>query len=153
MKTALIYTSKYGTTDQVAQYIQSKINCDIYNLLVVKPPDIEHYDRVIIGGSIYYGNIHKKLSNFIDNALPDLVTKKISLFLVCLLGEDSAAEQFNNNFPTELLNLSDVEGLFGGLLDRSKLNLLERFITRIAYHKNDELAIDYSEIDKFIDCL
>lgn len=154
MKTLIIYTSKHGSTHKIATYIKDKLQADSVNLLEGPCNNLSDYDQVVIGGSIYYKAIDPKLSEFIEESLTTLLSKKIALFLVCLMSEESAAEQFNNNFDEALLNHSSADGFFGGILEPTDLNPIEKLVTSFAFKNvnvNEDLFFD--EADKFIEAI
>lgn len=154
MKTLIIYTSKHGSSAKIANYIKEKLQADTVNLLDSTCPSLDAYDLIILGGSIYYKAIDPKLSEFIEANLDILLTKQISLFLVCLMSEESAAEQFNNNFADKLLNHSSVDGFFGGVLEAQDLNPIEKLVTSFAFKNvnvNEQLFFD--EADKFVEAI
>ena len=95
-----------------------------------------------------------KLSEYIENNIDTILSKKLALFLVCLMSEESAAEQFNNNFNEALLNHSSADGFFGGILEPQELNPLEKLVTSFAFKNinvNEDLFFD--EADKFIEAI
>lgn len=151
MKSLIIYTSKHGSTQKIVDYIADKIQADCVNLLNEQVSNLDAYDQVIIGGSIYYGSIHSMISGYIEENLDTLLTKRIALFLVCMLSEESAAEQFNNNFNEKLLNHSIADGFFGGILTKESLNPVEKLVTSFVFKNVDTFdQIYFDEIDKFI---
>lgn len=154
MKTLIIYYSKHGSTQKVVSYLQEHLSCDTINILTTPVPSIVDYDLIILGGSIYYGSIHPKLTQYIESQLNTLLTKKIGLFLLCMMSEETAAEQFNHNFNQALLNHSLADGFFGGVLEKSTLNPIEKLVTSFTFKNvitNDGLY--YDEVDRFIEAL
>lgn len=154
MKTIIIYSSKHGSTQKVVSYLQEHLSCDTINILTTPIPSITDYDQVIIGGSIYYGSLHPKLTQYIETFLPQLLEKKIALFLLCLMSEETAAEQFNTNFNQQLLNHSTIDGFFGGVLEKESLNPLEKIVTRFTFKNVDtHNGVFYDEVDRFIEAI
>jgi len=152
MKTLIIYTSKHGSTQKIVSYIQDKLSCDTLNLLTTPAPSLDEYDLILLGGSIYYGSLHTKLTSYINEVLPQLLEKKIGLFLVCLLSEETAAEQFNHNFDQALLNHSMADGFFGGVLESDSLNPIEKIVSRFTFKNIDtHEGLFFDEVDKFVD--
>ncbi|KKQ33614.1 MAG: hypothetical protein US49_C0001G0294 [candidate division TM6 bacterium GW2011_GWF2_37_49] len=76
MKTLILYKSKYGSSKQYAQWLNSEINSDIFEL--DKCPDLSNYNLIILGGGSYFGKING--SDFISKNWNVLKTKKIILF-------------------------------------------------------------------------
>lgn len=153
MKTLVLYTSKHGTTNQVATYINNSFDGDLYDILQNKPTNLNQYDLIIIGGPVYMGTLNSKLKSYIDSNIDILINRQLALFLVCLKEEEVAAEQFNHAYGSKLLEHSLTDGFFGGQV-QGKLSPLERFITFISFDK-DSLAqkVDYTEIDRFINSI
>ena len=63
LKTAIIYTTTYGTTEKVANYIAEKLhykNIDVVELKHNTDFDVSPYDIVILGASVYLGDIQLK---------------------------------------------------------------------------------------------
>ncbi|RLC55726.1 MAG: hypothetical protein DRH89_07105 [Candidatus Cloacimonadota bacterium] len=64
MKTAIIYMTKHGTTEKIAELLKSKLEpgqTQIFNLKKSKLIELDNYETIIIGGSIHVGSIPKKL--------------------------------------------------------------------------------------------
>ena len=82
MKTIIMYSSKYGCTEDCVKALKSKLNgeCRLVNLKNVGAIDFQQYDWVIIGGSIYVGKIQKEVRLFCERNLKELLTKNITLF-------------------------------------------------------------------------
>ncbi|MEA2095214.1 MAG: flavodoxin domain-containing protein [Candidatus Cloacimonadota bacterium] len=157
MNTAIIYMSKYGTTEKIAKIIQSKLVKDqtkIFNLKKTKSIELENYHTIIIGGSIHVGSIPKKLKQFIANNMTILLKKRIALFMICMQKGEKRDEQFTNAFPIELRKVSIANGFMGGEFCFDRMNFLERIIVKkIAGTSSNVSEIDYEAIDIFINKL
>ena len=57
MKTIVIYRSKTGFTKKYAQLISEKLKCPNYSYRESKKIDLEDYDLIIYGGSLYASGI------------------------------------------------------------------------------------------------
>ncbi len=154
MNSAIIYISKHGTTEKIAELIKNNLELEqtkIFNLKKTNSIELENYDTVIIGGSIHVGSIHKKLKQFIENNLTILLKKRIALFLVCMQKDEIRKEQFNNAFPAELRVVSGANGLMGGEFCFDRMNFIERAIVKkIAGKSSNVSEIDYDAIEDFI---
>jgi len=154
MKTLIVYTSKHGSTRKIASYMAKAFQADHVNLLEDSIINLENYDRIIVGGSIYYRSIHPLITEFMESNMDILLSKTIGLFLVCLLSEESAAEQFNLNFNELLLNHSSADGFFGGVLEAERLSPLEKVITSFTFKNASTFdQLFYDEVDNFIEAL
>lgn len=131
MKTAIIYTTKHGTTEKVAGMINSFSSsaAELINLKKVRNVDLGQYDKVIIGGSIHAGKVQNRIAKFCQVHNNELMQKKLGLFLSCM-EEDKAQEQFNNAYPEPLRNHAMSNKLTGGEILLDKMNFLERSIVK-----------------------
>ena len=57
MKIAVVYTSKYGTTQQYAQWIAKDVGADLLRQDACKVKDLEKYECLVFGGPIHAGGI------------------------------------------------------------------------------------------------
>jgi menaquinone-dependent protoporphyrinogen oxidase len=83
MKTAVLYSSKYGTSAFCASQLASNLSCDLFSLDEMKTIDISDYDQVILGTSVYMGKIRKAMTHFVDLHQEVLKEKSVSLFFCC----------------------------------------------------------------------
>ena len=56
----------------------------IVDLALEKVPNLSPYDTVLVGGSIHSGRIQKKVGQFCEALIEQLLTKKVGLFM-CFL--------------------------------------------------------------------
>ncbi|MDF2605996.1 MAG: hypothetical protein K0S34_186 [Bacillales bacterium] len=133
MKTLIIYATKQGSSEGVAQLLKNKLNGEVIlvNLLKEKVPAISEFDTVIIGGSIYAGKIQKKLSSFVKEYLPELLSKHVGLF-ICAAHFDPEVikKELIESFPEELFNHAIAKDAFGYKIEREKLNFIEKAIVK-----------------------
>jgi menaquinone-dependent protoporphyrinogen oxidase len=155
MKTAIIYMSKHGTTEKITKLLSDKIeNSTMFNLSSSSSIVLENYDTIIIGGSIHFGSMQKKLKQFIAKNIDVLLTKRTALFMVCMDKTDKRNEQFENAYPQELRNRSIVNGYFRGEFIFDKMNFIEKIIIKkISGRSTDVSEIDYEAIDEFVNKL
>jgi len=152
MKTLIIYASKYGTTADCAEYLKNKLTGDIV-LIDAKNHneqiDLTSFDAIIIGSSIYMGQISKVLKSFCEENFDILCQKKISLFLCCALSEQ-VDEFFKNNFPSKLLEHAQTTEYFGSEARLEKMKFFDKCIIR-AVTKGDfsPFKTSFENIDKF----
>lgn len=134
MKTAIVYDTKYGCTAVCVQKLFDMLGDSVRIIDLKTHPkedvDIHAFDTVIIGGSIYAGQIQKRVRNFCKKYLDTLLTKKIGLFICCMYAGDKARRQLRDNFPPELVEHAVVSGFFGGAFDFEKMNPIERLVVK-----------------------
>ncbi len=80
-KTAVIYYSKYGTTENYARLIAKALGADLFEAKKTKFRDIKGYDTVVFGGGIYSGGI-RGIELITKNWYKGLCEKKVVCFAV-----------------------------------------------------------------------
>lgn len=80
-KTAVIYYSKYGTTENYARLIAKELGADLFEAKKTKFRDIKGYDTVVFGGGIYSGGI-RGIELITKNWYKGLCEKKVVCFAV-----------------------------------------------------------------------
>lgn len=152
MKTVIIYATKHGFAKKCSEILSTKLkdNVDICNLKEHKSIELNQYDKVIIGGSIYMGQIQKEVKEFCLKNQGELKKKKIGLFICGMSEDDKIKDLLNNSFPQELISISIARESFGGEFILSKMNFFERFIVKkIAKTTVDISKFKEETVDKF----
>ncbi len=143
MKKALfLYSTTDGQTLKICHHLKNELSaefegelCDLNSLLKV---NFESYDRVVIGASIRYGRLNKKLYQFINKHLDALNKHKVAFFCVNLTArkedqgkdtpEGSAYMQtFLKKSPWE----PKIQGVFAGALRYPKYKLIDRLCIQL----------------------
>lgn len=155
MKTAIIYISRHGTTEKVSQKIAEKFpneEVDIINLQKQKLERITDYKRVILGGSVHMGKVHKKTTSFIEKHHQELLQKQLGLFLCCMEKDQKAQEQFDLAFPEDLRKRALSKGLLGFEYLLEKMSFIERLMVKKITGKDSSFSkIDEGAIRSFVD--
>ena len=152
MPTIIIYMTTHGCTEKATRLLMNQLSDDIniVNLEGVPDPDLDRYDRVIIGGSIHMGEIQKELRRYCERNLQKLLSKRVGLFLCCMYEGDVAAKQFEEAYPAELRAHAAAIGLFGGEISFDKMNSLEKMIVkRVAKIDQDVSKLNNLAIKEF----
>jgi len=132
MKNVIIYSSKHGFTKKCAEMLKEGLK-DGSNLINLKDNpiiDLNDYQVIILGSSVYAGNIQKDMKEFINNNLKVLLEKNTGLFTCNMHKREEAEEQLKKVFPLELIERSFVVTFFGGGFDFSKMNFIEKQIVK-----------------------
>ena len=132
MKTAIIYYSKYGTTERVTRLIGDKLTnkVDYISLKECPRPDI-------------------RITQFCHNNQLLLEQKVIGLF-ICCMNEEQEAEEMNKAFPEFLQRLSIPKAILGGEFQFDKMNFIERFLTKKIAKVNSSVSkLRYDAINEF----
>ena len=78
--TAIIYQSKYGSTEKYAKWLCEEIGGDLYKKSEISISDLKKYDTIIYGGGLYITGIAG--FSFIKNNYKHLEDKNIIVFAV-----------------------------------------------------------------------
>ncbi|MCL2290054.1 MAG: flavodoxin domain-containing protein [Bacteroidetes bacterium] len=135
MKTAIIYASKHGTTEKVAHSIADKLKgtneVELFSLNANPKPDINAFEMVIIGSSIYAGQASKKVKAFCKENESLLLQKKIGLFTCGMQPEkENQEKELQAAFPEVLLKHSKATNFLGGELLFEQMNFFERMLVK-----------------------
>lgn len=128
MKTAIVYHSKYGTTESVVHLIGERINGEISYIFLreFSNPDIQAYDSVILDTSIYTGNPAKLMVRFYQKNRVLLEQKRIGLYICCMQEESNEIKQMANAYPEWLHQVVIAEMAAGGSFQFNKMNYIEK---------------------------
>lgn len=117
MKAIVIYTSKYGSTEQYAQWIAEALVCPVKKLPDVNAQELAEYDTIIYGGGLYAGSI-AGLKKFVAKIGP-LHDKRLIVFMVGMTNPNEKefyTEVITNGLPTEWQDQVKTFALQGDLL-------------------------------------
>jgi menaquinone-dependent protoporphyrinogen oxidase len=134
MKTLIYYATKHGTAEKCARLLAQKLDgqIDLVKAGDGDSVDLDTYDRVIIGGSIYVGKIQKEITEFCQKYLSKLTQKKLGLFICSMMKQDER-KQISLNFPKELLDAANTTENFGAEIKYGELGFMERTITKMVF--------------------
>lgn len=129
MSTLIVYASKYGTTAKCAALLEQKFTSPVtvVNLDQDPVPDLSPYEKIIIGGSVYYGQIRKPCVRFCKDHLETLLQKKVGVYICC--GSPEQVDQFvRGSLPAQLTDHAHKISCFGGELNTDKMSWFDRFV-------------------------
>ncbi|MCR4436074.1 MAG: flavodoxin domain-containing protein [Clostridiales bacterium] len=152
MSILIAYATRHGCVKKCAESLAEKLQGKVELLNLGEKPSVElaPYDTVIIGGSIYAGNIQKEVKDFCAQNLEALKGKKLGLFICCMFEKDVAKKQLENAYPQELLDMAEAKDYFGGELILGNMGFLEKTVVKmVAKAKKDVSNILEENINKF----
>jgi len=154
MKTIILYATKYGAAAEISQRIAGRISgAVVCNLKEKDIPSLSDFDCIIIGSSVYAGNIRKEAKTFLQQNANVLSEKKLGLFL-CGLDKSSKNKYFEANFPQDILQAAKEKSFLGGIFDPKKTKLMERFIIKIITKQSGYFnIINDKKIEKFAEAM
>ncbi len=131
MATLIAYATKHGITEKCAKELQKRLPagaelCNLKN----GTPDLNKYDSVILGVSIYAGMPRKQVKAFAAKHGDILAKKKLGLFLCCMSDGEQAQKQLDAAYPAELRKAARAQGVLGGGFNVSDMGAFEKFIVK-----------------------
>lgn len=152
MKTLIVYASKYGCVKKCCEEIRLKLNrdIDIVDIDTVGDVDLNIYNNIIVGCSVYIGSIQKSIKNFCKKNLTSLLDKQVSLFICCLF-EDQLNDVVEKNFPNDLLEHTKTIKSFKGEIKYEKLQMIDKVVYKALSKTMDlDCKINYKAINEFL---
>ncbi|PML93297.1 menaquinone-dependent protoporphyrinogen IX dehydrogenase [Vibrio breoganii] len=139
-KAALLYSTCDGQTRKISAHIESELEgfeCESFDLASIDTLDLLKFDRVVIGASIRYGHLSKKLYQFIQKHLVQLEQVNAAFFCVNLTArkEDQGKDTPEGSaYIKTFLKKSPWEpkliGVFAGALRYPRYNFFDKFMIR-----------------------
>ena len=151
MRTLILYSSKYGFTENVAGILADHMAGDVVLQQCFKgySVDLTQFDNVIIGSSIYVGKPNGAVLDFCENYQRLLMSKRIGFFVTGNVEED-ALKVIRENYPENLVDKSKKMGYFGYEFNFEKMRFFDRFFTKLIVRKSEsEYRILSNEIESF----
>lgn len=152
MKTLIVYASTYGCAKSISEKMGEELEGEValLNLKHQNIPDIQDYDRIIIGSSAKGGRIQKSIYNFCCDHIDELKQVIIGLFVCC--SEINEKDAINNleAYPEQLLIVAQSTAVFKGNHNFEMMNFMERLIIKnINRLKYKPVKVDYEAVQHF----
>lgn len=131
MKTAVIYQSKYGSTETYAQWIAADLGADLLQAKQISPAVLRQYDAIIYGGGLYAGGV-SGLGQLTKN-FESIRDKALFLFAVGAsdmtdsVNVKAIRENLQKALPPAMWEAAHVYCLRGGMF-YSKMSLSHRMM-------------------------
>lgn len=133
MKSIIIYATKYGSAEEAANRIKAALGEDtqLCNIQKDTVPELDAYDTVILGGSIYIGMVQKQIKEYCNSHLPKLLGKKVGLFLCAgEQKEDVQLKELQTNFPEALSQHAAAKEVLGYAFPFEKMKFLDKLVMK-----------------------
>lgn len=140
MRVLVAYATRHEATAEIAAKIGEVLTENLFSVDVLeirKIDDLSSYSAVIVGSSIYFGDWHKEMINFLKAHEKVLVTKEVWIFSSGPTGEKDTTELLAEwRFPFKmrpvLESIQPHEAVvFFGNLDLEKLNFIEKGVVKM----------------------
>lgn len=153
MRTLVAYGTKYGTAAECAAKIAALLPGEVVVADLSKEnPDPESFDRVILGGAVYVGQVRKEVRAFGDLHEAALLKKPLGLYL-CGMSEEKAEEEMKASFSPALRGHAGAEAFLGGVFRYKRMNFMERALVKMISKKDPKVQEagfdrDYHAVDE-----
>jgi len=152
LKTLVIYSSKYGSTRDVAKIIAQVTGPAMYCPVEEFRPEYMEFDLIVIGSPIYQEKVDPSILEFVDENREWLKEKPFSLFCTCLdktrgLDQLRSLQEF---ITTKALSMKAIGGrLMVDELDRTDHDLIKEFLNKVNLPFDDMDFYNPEEIIKY----
>ena len=158
MKSVLVYSSKYGFTEEIVKKIQSQVQgeCALINLR--QPNDVEKLvkesDMIVVGGPIYIGGLLKEVKQFLMHHQADLLQKRLGLFITGMHEHNEIEKELEINFSQELRDHAQFVVWVGGEFNFDKLKFMDKMIVKkIAKTDETKTVVMDDEINNIVNII
>ncbi|HVV07082.1 MAG TPA: flavodoxin domain-containing protein [Puia sp.] len=130
-KGAIIYSSRYGATQQYAEWLAEKLKWPLLTAETTSTKDLAPFNTLVIGSSVYIGRL--LIKGWLKTHNPALGDKDLSFFIVCGTPASERAQQetiARTNIPHDLIGPENVFFLPGRLLI-DRLSWKDKFMLRM----------------------
>ncbi|MCI1742203.1 MAG: flavodoxin domain-containing protein [Prevotella sp.] len=149
MKIAIIYCSKYGTTEKVCHAISKMVGkaneVDLFDLKNQKKLNVHEYDAIVLGSSVYAGKPRTQMVEFCKNNEEQLLSKRLFLF-VCGMDKEHAAREIEMTYPAKMLQAAEKSEFIEGEFLLNKISFIERLMLRVFFKVKQSVTREYDDI-------
>lgn len=125
MKTLIVYKSKHGAVQKAAHYMKEQLQAECCDVKEALSP--EHYDAIVLIGSVYAGRLHKELCAYVRTHRQVLNEKRVYM-AVSGLNKDQEEKVICENLGEDFYHTVQRAVSIGGILDFHALGFFEKKI-------------------------
>ena len=140
-KALFLYSSREGQTQKILRYIEQELaefDVETQDLHSAENIDFVSYDKVLIGASIRYGHLNKRLYQFIERYKQQLDSNKVAFFCVNLTarkevqGKDTPeGSAYIRKFLVKSSWKPKLIGVFAGALYYPRYNWFDKMMIKL----------------------
>ena len=154
MRTLILYATKHGAARDIAQRLAKRMNgATVIDLGTGSAPSPNGYDRVIIGSSVYVGQLRKEAKAYAAQHADALKAVTLGLFVSGLSPEDVQAV-LDANYPKDVATHAKAAMTLGGAFQPDKAGFFERLAMRVITKTAEATStISDEKIDRFAEVM
>ena len=143
MNTLIVYASQYGYGEECAKKLRTLTSDEttLVDLAKEGKPNLNGFDTVIVGGSVYMGKAMRQTIDFCAANKSALLQKKLGLYLCCGLPLNFD-QSFAASFSEPLRKHATASGCFGGELRLSKMKPMHKMIASMMQKAGGKSGIE-----------
>lgn len=131
MKGLIVYYSKYGGCEEITRQLQTRLDVDCVNVKSFNQ-NLNDYDYIIIGFSVYVGMLSSKCKSFIQDNENELLKKPLFMFHAGLSKDKEIVDKvYQENFERDIIDRILYYDCLGGCLPFKKMNFFEKTIIKM----------------------
>ena len=137
----ILYSTTDGHTVKICRTIQSVVEqhgheVKLYSIDNTSLPNLENFEKIVVGASIRYGKHHKRVFDFIARNESILKNKTSAFFSVNVVARKPDKNQPDTNpymqkFLQQVSWQPDELAVFAGKIDYQKYRFFDRFMIRL----------------------
>lgn len=144
LKTIVIYTTRYGSTEKYAHEIAKELNCPSLKSSQVTQADLKPYDVVILGSCLLEGQLANAATY--ESWIEAYPHKKWALFTVGLSNPKLTNFDYILSYNFKLKTLDRIAAFhFRGTISYKRLHLMQNLIKQLQDEEVD--SIDFVTLD------
>lgn len=130
MSTLIAYASRYGTTEECARYLATRLAGETHLLDIRRPKgdEMKGCSSIVVAGPIYGGKIMGVVERFCETHKEQLLRSTVGLYICCLYDGEQAQAQLTTAFPPWLNAHARIRRAVGGAINVRQLRLFDRFL-------------------------
>lgn len=154
MKGVIIYSSKYGATEQYANWLSEALDWPVYTPETLTYEALERADTVLVGSPVYVGAL--RIKSWLESNTGRLERKRLFLFVVMATPASERAAQLRmaaRNIPASLLREDNIFFL-GGRLVKKRLSWTDRMLVKMGAraekdpNKRKNMELDFDRVSR-----
>ncbi|MCK5848953.1 MAG: flavodoxin domain-containing protein [Caldisericia bacterium] len=139
MKVLIAYSSKYGSTREIAEHVCKILQTDGFDVNIEKASaslKMKNYDAIILGSGVYVGKWLPGMENLLKKHFSLLQEKRVWIFSDGPTGKEEPTESIKNwkfpNYLELLLKQINPKGImvFNGKMLLEDMNMVHKFIIK-----------------------